>query len=38
MKLPIHNIKGKETSKSISLKKQIFGAQPNEHAMYLDVN
>lgn len=37
MKLPIHNIKGKETSKSVSLKKQIFGVQPNEHAMYLDV-
>ena len=37
MKLPIHNIKGKETSKSISLKKHIFGVQPNEHAMYLDV-
>ena len=37
MKLLIYNIKGKETKKSISLNKDIFGVQPNDHAMYLDV-
>ena len=37
MKLLIYNIKGKETKKSISLNKDIFGLQPNDHAMYLDV-
>ena len=33
MKLLIYNIKGKETKKSISLNKDIFGVQPNDHAM-----
>ena len=37
MKLLIYNIKGKETKKSISLNKDIFGVHPNDHAMYLDV-
>ena len=37
MKLSVYNIEGKETSKSITLKKDIFGIDPNEHAVYLDV-
>ena len=37
MKLAIHNIKGKETSKKIDLDKNIFGIEPNDHAIYLDV-
>ena len=37
MKLVVHNIKGKETAKKITLSKDIFGIEPNEHAIYLDV-
>ena len=37
MKLSIYNTEGKETSKSISLSKDIFGIEPNDHAIYLDV-
>jgi len=37
MKLSVYNTEGKETSKSVSLKKDIFGIDPNEHAIYLDV-
>ena len=37
MKLSIYNISGKATSKTISLKKDIFGIEPNDHAIYLDV-
>ena len=37
MKLAVHNIKGKETSKKVDLKKDIFGIVPNDHAIYLDV-
>ena len=37
MKVVVHNIKGKETSKKVDLKKDIFGIEPNDHAIYLDV-
>jgi len=37
MKVAVHNIKGKETSKKVDLKKEIFGIEPNDHAIYLDV-
>ena len=37
MKLAVHNITGKETSKKIDLSKEIFGFEPNDHAIYLDV-
>ena len=37
MKVSVHNIKGKETSKKVDLKKDIFGIEPNNHAIYLDV-
>ena len=37
MKLSVYNIKGKETSKSVNLDKEIFGIDPNTHAIYLDV-
>ena len=37
MKIVVHNIKGKETSKKVDLKKDIFGIEPNDHAIYLDV-
>ena len=29
MKLAVHNITGKETSKKVDLKNDIFGIEPN---------
>ncbi|HIL66486.1 MAG TPA: 50S ribosomal protein L4 [Flavobacteriales bacterium] len=37
MKVAVHNIEGKETAKKVDLKKDIFGIEPNDHAIYLDV-
>lgn len=37
MKLSVFDIKGKETSKKVELSKDVFGAEPNDHAIYLDV-
>ena len=37
MKVVVHNLKGKETSKKVDLKKDIIGIEPNDHAIYLDV-
>ena len=37
MEFKVHNIKGKETDKKIKLNKAIFGIEPNDHAIYLDV-
>ncbi|MDA9883234.1 50S ribosomal protein L4 [Flavobacteriaceae bacterium] len=37
MELKVHNIKGKETDKKIKLDKLVFGIEPNDHAIYLDV-
>ena len=37
MKVAVHNIEGKETTKKVDLKKNIFGIEPNDHAIYLDV-
>lgn len=36
MKLPVLNIEGKETKK-VELSDSIFGIEPNDHAIYLDV-
>ena len=36
MKLPVLNIEGKETKK-VELNDSIFGIEPNDHAIYLDV-
>ena len=37
MELIVHNIKGKETDKKVKLDKLVFGIEPNDHAIYLDV-
>jgi large subunit ribosomal protein L4 len=37
MKIAVHNIKGKETTRKVDLRKDIFGIEPNDHAIYLDV-
>lgn len=37
MELSVLNIAGQETGRKIVLDDAIFGIQPNEHAIYLDV-
>ena len=37
MELNVHNIKGKKTGKKIKLDSSVFGVEPNNHAIYLDV-
>ncbi len=36
MELVVHNISGKETAKKVNLNDDIFGIEPNDHAIYLD--
>ncbi len=36
MELVVHNISGKETSKKVNLNDEIFGIEPNDHAIWLD--
>ena len=37
MKVAVHNITGKETTKKVDLSNDVFGVEPNDHAIYLDV-
>jgi len=37
MELNVVNIQGKETGKKVVLNDLIFGIEPNDHAIYLDV-
>ncbi len=37
MQLDIYNIKGEKTGRSIELPAEIFGAEPNDHSIYLAV-
>lgn len=37
MELAVYNISGKETGKKAKLNDDVFGLEPNEHAIYLDV-
>ena len=37
MKLDILNIEGKSTGRSVELSDEVFGVEPNEHAVYLAV-
>ncbi|PPK94335.1 MULTISPECIES: 50S ribosomal protein L4 [Nonlabens] len=37
MKVAVLDIKGKETGRQVELSEEIFGIEPSEHAIYLDV-
>jgi large subunit ribosomal protein L4 len=37
MKLKVTSAKGAATTKEVSLSKDVFGIEPNDHAIYLDV-
>lgn len=37
MEVAVYNIEGKETGRKVTLDESIFGLEPNNHAIYLDV-
>jgi len=37
MELSVYSISGKETGQKVHLSDEIFGIEPNDHAIYLDV-
>lgn len=37
MEINVYNIKGEDTGRKITLNESIFGIEPNDHAIYLDV-
>ena len=37
MELAVYNIKGEDTGRKVALSEEVFGIEPNEHAIYLDV-
>lgn len=37
MEVKVFDVKGKATSKTVSLSDDVFGIEPNDHAIYLDV-
>ena len=37
MEVSVFNIKGEDTGRKVTLNESIFGIEPNDHAIYLDV-
>jgi len=37
MELSVYNKDGKETGKKVTLSAEVFGIEPNEHVVYLDI-
>ena len=37
MELSVLNINGQETGRKVTLNESIFGIEPNDHVIYLDV-
>ncbi|MGF1638949.1 MAG: 50S ribosomal protein L4 [Cyclobacteriaceae bacterium] len=37
MELAVYSIKGEDTGRTVTLSDDVFGIEPNEHAVYLDV-
>lgn len=37
MEVSVKNTSGKDTGKKVTLSKNVFGIEPNDHAIYLDV-
>lgn len=37
MELSVYNLEGKDTGRKVNLDESIFGIEPNDHAIYLDV-
>lgn len=37
MEISVYNIQGQDTGKKVNLKDGVFGIEPNDHVIYLDV-
>ena len=37
MEISVYNIKGEDTGKKVTLEESVFGIEPNDHIIYLDV-
>ncbi len=37
MELSVYNVTGEETGRSVNLSDNVYGIEPNDHAIYLDV-
>lgn len=37
MEVNVYNIKGEDTGRKVTLNESIFGIEPNDHVLYLDV-
>jgi large subunit ribosomal protein L4 len=37
MEISVYNINGKDTGKKVTLKDGVFGIEPNDHIIYMDV-
>lgn len=37
MELAVYNIKGEDTGRKVTLNDEVFGIEPNEHVVWLDV-
>jgi large subunit ribosomal protein L4 len=37
MEISVYNIKGEDTGKKVTFKEGVFGIEPNDHVIYLDV-
>jgi 50S ribosomal protein L4, bacterial/organelle len=37
MEISVYNIKGEDTGRKVNLKDGVFGIEPNDHVIYLDV-
>jgi len=37
MKVAVLDITGKDTGRKVELSNEVFGIEPNDHAIYLDV-
>ncbi|MDR1527267.1 MAG: 50S ribosomal protein L4 [Dysgonamonadaceae bacterium] len=37
MEISVYNIKGEDTGRKVVLKEGVFGIEPNDHVIYLDV-
>lgn len=37
MEVAVYNIKGEDTGRKVTLNDSVFGIEPNEHVVYLDV-
>lgn len=37
MEVSVYNIKGEDTGRKVTLNESIFGIEPNDHVLYLDV-